>query len=209
MILHLTAPARDYPAIRDAAWKLLQAGHVSEVLKASYAHLIVNGRLQDCSVPQHYIVYLLPLILSDLRAGRSDAGDLRFPWQCAGRLEQSGVRAFPYRRGTDNALAMAQRWRGTAGTVVARRLAGISRRDSPLICAVAHQRTCTWMQAVPPNEHAQRLTAARTAPSTADGRVLIIADSRNRAARQNFASQTPGASTVEAVDLQDLIAFAD
>jgi hypothetical protein len=38
--------------------------------------------------------------------------------------------------------------------------------------------------------------------------VLIIADSRNRAAQQNFASQTPGASTVEAVDLQDLIAFA-
>jgi hypothetical protein len=66
----------------------------------------------------------------------------------------------------------------------------------------------TWMQAVPPNDHAQRLAAARTASPTADGRVLIIADSRNRAAQQNFASQTPGASTVEAVDLQDLIAFA-
>jgi DNA helicase-2/ATP-dependent DNA helicase PcrA len=48
-ILRLGAPARDYPAIRDAAWKLLQAGHVSEVLKASYAHLIVD-EYQDCSV---------------------------------------------------------------------------------------------------------------------------------------------------------------
>lgn len=67
----------------------------------------------------------------------------------------------------------------------------------------------TWIQAVPPNDHPQRLAAARTAPPTADGRVLIIADSRNRAAQQNFASQTPGASTVEAVDLQDLIAFAN
>ncbi len=52
------APARDYPAIRDAAWKLLQAEHVNEVLKASYAHLIVD-EYQDCSVPQHYIVYFL------------------------------------------------------------------------------------------------------------------------------------------------------
>jgi hypothetical protein len=67
----------------------------------------------------------------------------------------------------------------------------------------------TWMQAVPPNDHALRLAAARIVPPTADGRVLIIADSRNRVAQQNFASQTPGASTVEAVDLQDLIAFAN
>ncbi|MED5705207.1 UvrD-helicase domain-containing protein, partial [Enterobacter hormaechei] len=37
-------------------------GHVSEVLKASYAHLIVD-EYQDCSVPQHYIVYFLSLIL--------------------------------------------------------------------------------------------------------------------------------------------------
>ncbi len=67
----------------------------------------------------------------------------------------------------------------------------------------------TWIQTMPPNDHPQRLAAARTAPPTAEGRVLIIADSRNRAAQQNFASQTPGASTVEAVDLQDLIAFAN
>ena len=48
-ILRLAAPARDYPAIREAAWKLLQAGHVSEVLKASYAHLIVD-EYQDLSL---------------------------------------------------------------------------------------------------------------------------------------------------------------
>lgn len=60
-ILRLATPARDYPAIREFAWKLLQAGHVSEVLKASYAHLIVD-EYQDCSVPQHYLVYFLSLI---------------------------------------------------------------------------------------------------------------------------------------------------
>lgn len=66
----------------------------------------------------------------------------------------------------------------------------------------------TWFPAVPPNDHSSHLAAARTALSTTDRRVLITADSWNRAAQQNFASQTPEASTVEAVDLQDLIAFA-
>ncbi|WP_261793866.1 hypothetical protein [Pseudomonas oryzihabitans] len=37
--------------------------------------------------------------------------------------------------------------------------------------------------------------------------VCIIANNRTRAIQQNFASHPPGASTVEAVDLQDLIAF--
>src|SRR3546814_15718559 len=55
-------PARDYPAIREAAWRLLQTGHVSEVLIASYGHLIVD-EYQDCSVSQHSIVYFLSLIL--------------------------------------------------------------------------------------------------------------------------------------------------
>src|SRR5690606_28921999 len=63
----------------------------------------------------------------------------------------------------------------------------------------------TWVQAVPPNDHTQRLAAARTIPPISDGRVLLIADSRNRASQHSFANQTPGASTVEAVDLQDLI----
>jgi len=67
----------------------------------------------------------------------------------------------------------------------------------------------TWVQAVPPNDHPQRLAAARTLPPTPNGRVLLIADSRNRASQQSFANQTPGASTVEAVDLQDLIAFGN
>lgn len=67
----------------------------------------------------------------------------------------------------------------------------------------------TWIQTAPPNDYAQRLAAAKTMPSTADGRVLIIANSRDLAAQQNFASQTPGASTVEAVDLRDLMTFAN
>jgi len=46
----------NYPAIREAALKLLAAQHVSDVIEASYARLLVD-EYQDCSIRQHGIVY--------------------------------------------------------------------------------------------------------------------------------------------------------
>jgi DNA helicase-2/ATP-dependent DNA helicase PcrA len=42
-----------------------------------------------------------------------------------------------------------------------------------------------------------------------NGTVLILADSRKPKEQRRFASQIPGAATVEAVDLRDFVAFAD
>jgi len=206
-ILRLTTPARDYPAIRDAAWKLLQAGHVSDVLKASYAHLIVD-EYQDCSVPQHHVVYFLSLILPTCVLGDPMQAIFGFRGNELADWNQQVCAHFP----VVGELATPWRWRNAGAEALgqwlldARQLLAAGRsvdlRSGP-------PENVTWLQTVPPNEHVQRLAAARTAPPSADARVLIIADSRNRAAQQNFASQTPGASTVEAVDLQDLIAFAN
>ncbi len=206
-ILRLTTPARDYPAIRDAAWKLLQAGHVNDVLKASYAHLVVD-EYQDCSVPQHHIVYFLSLILPTCVLGDPMQAIFGFRGNELADWNQQVCAHFP----VVGELSTPWRWRNAGAEALgqwlleARRLlaAGqsVDLRSGP-------SEHVTWMQTVPPNDHAQRLAAARTAPPSTDARVLIIADSRNRAAQQNFASQTPGASTVEAVDLQDLIAFAN
>lgn len=205
-ILRLAAPARDYPAIRDAAWKLLQAGHVSEVLKASYAHLIVD-EYQDCSVPQHYMIYFLSLILPTCVLGDPMQAIFGFRGNALADWNEHVCAHFP----VVGELATPWRWRNAGAEALgqwllnARRLLAAGQSVDLRSGPPEH---VTWMQAVPPNDHAQRLAAARTASPTADGRVLIIADSRNRAAQQNFASQTPGASTVEAVDLQDLIDFA-
>lgn len=54
----------------------------------------------------------------------------------------------------------------------------------------------------------QRLLAARTAAPDRDGRVLVIGDSINVAGRHQLTMQTPGATSVEAVDLKDLVNFA-
>lgn len=53
----------------------------------------------------------------------------------------------------------------------------------------------------------QRLTAALTPAVTRNGDVLVIGDSRNPRGRRQMASQTPGASAVEPVDLADLTLF--
>ncbi len=204
-ILRLATPAREYPAIREAAWKLLQTGHVSEVLKASYAQLIVD-EYQDCSVPQHYIVYFLSLILPTCVLGDPMQAIFGFRGNALADWNQQVCAHFP----VVAELATPWRWRNAGAEALglwlleARRLLAAGQQVDLRTGPAAH---VTWTQVTPPNDHAQRLAAARTAPPTPDGHVLLIADSRNRAIQQNFASQTPGASTVEAVDLQDLITF--
>jgi len=206
-ILGLAAPARDYPAIRDAAWKLLQAGHVSEVLKSSYAHLIVD-EYQDCLVSQHNIVYFLSLILPTCVLGDPMQAIFGFGGNALADWNKHVCAHFP----VVGELTTPWRWRNAGAESLgqwlleARRLLAAGHSVDLRSGPPAH---VTWVQTVPPNDHAQRLAAARTPSPTVDGRVLIIADSRNRAAQQNFASLIPGASTVEAVDLQDLINFAN
>ena len=53
----------------------------------------------------------------------------------------------------------------------------------------------------------QRMGAARTKAPGAHGTVLVIGDSTSPKGQQQIAAQTPGATTVEAVDLRDLTGF--
>ena len=57
-------------------------------------------------------------------------------------------------------------------------------------------------------DHDRRLRAGRTRPLTESGGVLIIGDCTNPPSQREFAGQTPGAVTVESVDLRDLVDFA-
>jgi DNA helicase-2/ATP-dependent DNA helicase PcrA len=66
----------------------------------------------------------------------------------------------------------------------------------------------SWVELDGTEDHQRRLAAARVRPPSEGGCVLVIGDSTNPESQRQFASQTPGAITVEAVDLKDLVYFA-
>jgi hypothetical protein len=66
----------------------------------------------------------------------------------------------------------------------------------------------TWVELNGSDDQAKRLAAGRVRGPGNDPSVLIIGDSGSPTSQRKFASQIPGAVTVEAVDLRDLVAFA-
>ncbi|PWG61124.1 UvrD-helicase domain-containing protein [Spiribacter halobius] len=53
--LDVTRPRQDYPEIQRRARDLVVSGHINEVLRASYSHVIVD-EYQDCSLDQHAMI---------------------------------------------------------------------------------------------------------------------------------------------------------
>jgi DNA helicase-2/ATP-dependent DNA helicase PcrA len=66
----------------------------------------------------------------------------------------------------------------------------------------------TWVALGGGDDHARKLRAAATPAREVNGGVLIIGDGKRPESQRQIASQTPGAITVEAVDLRDLVRFA-
>lgn len=205
-LLKLARPGQDYPAIRLAAAELLNAGHLNDVLAASYDRLIVD-EYQDCSIIQHCIVAitaqtLKTCVLGDpLQAIFGFGGKLVLvDWTtdvCA-VFPASGELTTPHRWINAGERAFGE-W-----LLEARRclLAGapVDLRSAPA--------NITWVPLDGTADQARRLQACQTLAPTPEGGVLIIGDSRYPREQRRFASQTPGAVTVESVDLRDLVDFA-
>ena len=204
-LLNLASPGTDYPNIRVAAAKLLKAGHIADVIKASYARLIVD-EYQDCSIRQHavvgYAAQTLPTcVLGDpMQAIFGFGGDDLATWdeQVCGYFPLVGELTTPWR------------WINAGSEPLGRWLLecrGKLLRAEPIDIRTAPAGV-TWVHLDGTNDHESRLAAARVRPPGADGRVLIIGESTSPDSQRRFASQTPGAVTVEAVDLKDLVGFA-
>jgi hypothetical protein len=204
-ILKLTTPGADYPNIRVAAARLLEAGHVNDILASTYARLIVD-EYQDCSVRQHVIVVhaagcLPTCVLGDpLQAIFGFGGDRLAKW------EDEVCKDFPI----VGELQKPWRWinAGTAGLgqwLLEVRGKLLRAEEIDLRTAPAE---VSWVVLDGSEDHRRRLAAARVRPPGGSGCVLIIGDSTSPESQRQFASQTPGAVTVEAVDLKDLVAFA-
>jgi DNA helicase-2/ATP-dependent DNA helicase PcrA len=203
-LLELANPATDYPNIRVAATNLLKAGHLSDVLPASYARLIVDED-QDCSVRQHALVtwaaqVLRTCVLGDpMQAIFGFGSDNLANWEevCA-YFPLAGELTTPWRWINAGAEPLGHWLLEVRGKLQLRE--PIDLRAAPP--------AVTWVHLDGKEDHQRCLLAARARPPSGDGCVLIIGDSTKPEGQRQFASQTPGAVTVEAVDLKDLVSFA-
>jgi AAA domain len=204
-LLTLANPGTDYPNIRVAAINLLKAGHVSDILAASHSRLIVD-EYQDCSIRQHavvaYAAQILPTcVLGDpMQAIFGFGGDNLAKWneEVCGHFPLVGELNTPWRWINANAEPLGRWLLDTRGKLL--RGEPIDLRTGPA--------GVTWVELDGTEDHQRRLRAARVKPPDDSGSVLIIGDSTSPDGQRQFASQTPGAVTVEAVDLKDLVAFA-
>lgn len=204
-ILRLENPGTDYVAVRQAAWGLLSQGHVSDALRATYSRLVVD-EYQDCTLPQHNIICWAAEVLPTCVLG--DPLQAIFGFREPTVNWNSDVQGIFPHLGT---LDIPWRWRNAGAENLGQWLLDAR---APLLAGSSLDlrgapSEVTWVQldSDPNVARAQRMNAARTRAPMPHGTVLLIGDSINPRGQQQIASQTPGATTVEAVDLRDLTAF--
>jgi DNA helicase-2/ATP-dependent DNA helicase PcrA len=202
-VLEVRNPAADYPVIRAAASRLVHSRHINDVLAATYARVIVD-EYQDCTEAQHEIVRglaaILPVcVLGDPLQAIFNFAEPVVDWQrhVLGEFPDSGVLQTPWRWNRANAAPLGQWLLNVRNALIA---------GEPIDLRTAPPGV-RWIPLDGVNDHRIRMIAAQTAPPGANGRVLIIADADNRRGQQDVAGQTPGAVTVESVELREMVQF--
>ncbi|PBP35309.1 UvrD-helicase domain-containing protein [Pseudomonas syringae] len=204
-ILDLRLPGTDYPAIRQAAAQLLNAGHLTHPLRATYARLLVD-EYQDCNLVQHAIVLALAHMLPTCVLGDPMQAIFGFRGNQLVHWENDVQSEFP----AVGELGTPWRWRQVGAENLGQWLLTVRlelQRGLPVDLRTAPAEV-RWVKLEANSAVTQRLGAARTEPPNAQGNVLIIGDAINVQGRHQLTSQTPGAMAVESVDMRDLVDFA-
>lgn len=202
--LELNNPKVDYPAIQRAAIQLLEARHLDDALAATYARLIVD-EYQDCSLGQHRIVVALANVLPTCVLGDPMQAIFGFAGQ---RVDWTAhvLNAFP----AVGELNIPWRWINAQAADLGQWL--LEARQTLSAGNRVDLRTLPnrveYVAVAPGQDDLRRQTATHSRPATRDGSVLIMGDAKNVAGRLLLASQIPGATVVERVDLPDLTDFS-
>jgi hypothetical protein len=196
----------NYPAIRDSASGLLDSGHINDVLAANYARLLVD-EYQDCSVRQHAIVLHASATLPTCIVGDPIQAIFGFGDDPLADWDEDVCKSFPLA----GELSRPWRWINAGAEQLGEWLLEVRRKllaGEPIDLTRAPAAVTSIRLDGSQNDHARLLDAGRTNPPNGTGSVLIIGESTNPPSQQRFASKIPGAVTVEAVDLRDLVTFA-
>ncbi len=204
-ILEISNPSNDYPAIRNAALSLLQGGHISTALRATYARVIVD-EYQDCNLAQHAFVDALANDLPTVVLGDPMQAIFGFSGNRLVNWDRDVVARFP----PIGELVTPWRWINAGMEELGRWL--LEARSELRAGRAVDLRTAPaglqWVQVDAANVEERRRMAAHTRLEDGEETVLIIGDARNTRGRHQFTSQTRGATSVETVDLGDLTSFA-
>jgi DNA helicase-2/ATP-dependent DNA helicase PcrA len=203
-VIDVRNAAADYPAIRKSAAGLLERECIDDIIAASFSRIFVD-EYQDCGLLQHAIVLQLARILPTVALGDpmqaifTFGSDPAMPWAA---VEE----AFP----GAGELTTPWRWKNVGGEELGEWLLDTRKRllNGDPIDLRSAPKAVTWIPLGGENDYARQITAAKADAPTKDGCILIIGDGTNPRSQQEFASKIPGAVTVEAVDLKDLVAFS-
>lgn len=204
-VLRLENPGTDYASVREAAWRLLRKGDVSDVLVATYSRLLVD-EYQDCTLPQHAIIdwaaAVLPTcVLGDPLQAIFGFREPTVDWQknVLTQFSSIGELQTPWRWRNADAEALGQWLLSARNTLLSGQPLDLREAPAEVI----------WvpLSTDPVEAHLQRMEAARTKAPTNHGTVLVIGDSTSPQGQRLVASRTPGATMVEAIDLRDLTLF--
>lgn len=193
----------NYDAIRNAAATLVAAGHLHDVLAASYERLFVD-EYQDCSIRQHALVTWVAQSLPTAIVGDPFQSIFGFGGDPLADWQTDVVAFFP----VVGELKVPWRWINAGAPELGEWLLSIRPElasGTPIDLRAAPAGV-TWVHLDGLRDDALRLAAAAVA-APGDTKVLIIGDSIDPRGQRRFARQVDGAVTVEAVDLRDLTDF--
>ncbi len=193
----------NYEAIRDAAARLVAAGHVHEILAASYERLFVD-EYQDCSIRQHALVTWLAQSLPTAIVGDPFQSIFGFGADRLADWQTEVIAFFP----VVGELTTPWRWNNAGAAQLGQWLLSVRSQlasGTPIDLRTAPEGV-QWIELDGRRDEALRLEAAAV-QAPGDTKVLIIGDSTDPRGQRRFARQVDGAVTVEAVDLRDLTDF--
>lgn len=201
----LSASRINYPNVRDAAIRLLRPGHISDIIESNYARILVD-EYQDCSFRQHSLISLAAKVVPTNVLGDPMQAIFMFGDDRLADWDDEVLSRFP----AACELDVPHRWINAGTEPLGRWLLDVRRRldqGKPIDLNDAPAGV-DWVALNAANENDLRLRAARAVPPSGGGSVIVLADSKSPRSQQHTARETPGAETIEAVDMKDLVDFA-
>lgn len=201
-VLNLEDRRNDYPAIRAAAIHLLRGQHLDDPLASTYARLIVD-EYQDCVIEQHHIVSELARSIPTCVLGDPMQAIFGFAGQIVD-WNRDVLPTFP----SLGTLTIPHRWINANARDLGEWLLevrGLLERGERLDVRTLPGRV-KYIQARA--DQGDILWKAAMSEAMGGGKVLLLGDSKKPASRHLLASQLPGATVVEPVELADLTNFS-